>query len=190
MLKEELASCEERITNLERREIPITVREAMRILERYICLESVGYSKTSFSAKFYNIDQIGKSGDHKVIAKFNSVLHKLGLTEDHLAYLGGLKDYGDSVTHDNRPQVPKADWDNMHVYEDEEVEEDGTNISMLWKGLIDALATYIPPPSEPSEPWVILDPVSKSKKTFTTPKSSTTTSTDGSTASTPTSFGK
>lgn len=190
MLKEKLASYEERISKLERRDTPITVHEAMRILERYICLESAG-SKTMFLTKFFNIDRIKNSGDKTVIANFQIVLGKLRLTTDHLDYLSSLKDNGDFATHNNRPQMSKAEWYAIHMDDamcNDEV--DDIDISMLWKGLIDSLATYIPPPDDPSEPWVILDPVAKSKKAISTPKSSTATSTDGSTASTPTPFGK
>lgn len=182
-LQKIIESYEERITNLERRDKPITVREAMRILERFICLESAG-SKNKFLTKFFNFDKITKSGDTTVVANFNNILNRLGLTTAHLEYLSNLKDNGDIATHDNRPRLSKAEWDAMQKDGDDE-EDDEISISELWTGLINSLATYIPPPSDPFEPWVIEDPVNKSKTIITIPRSSTTTSTDSSTTSTP-----
>lgn len=45
MLRNKLNEYEKRISVLEARDEPITVREAVRILEAYICLEAVGGSK-------------------------------------------------------------------------------------------------------------------------------------------------
>lgn len=157
MLMEKTKSFEKRISNLERRHTATTVREAMRLLERCICLESTG-SKAKFLTKFFNFNWIISSGDRTMITNFQTVLGKLGLTTDHLEYLSCLKD-GGYLACDNRPQMTKAEWDALLV-DDAMYQDDENKVDTLkqWKGLIDSLATYIPPPRDPSEPWTIIDP--------------------------------
>eukprot|EP01039_Chlorochromonas_danica_P010891 gene10891-12104_t len=108
----------DRISGLETRDLPITIREAMRILERWICFEAAG-SKTRFQQKFYNLDKINTKGDPTVRAGLVSVLTTHGLTPDHLDILGYLKDAGDLYTH-NRPTMTVDEWNQTVVERDDD----------------------------------------------------------------------
>jgi hypothetical protein len=98
--------------------------------------------------------------------------------------MSSLKERGNIATHDNRPRLSKAQWDAM-IVDDEVDDEDEISIAELWRGLINSLAEYVPPPLDPSDPWVIVDPATKPKSAISISKLSTTASTDSSTASTP-----
>jgi len=93
---------ETRIELLESMANPITIREAMRILERCLCLEAAG-SKNSFKKKFYNFDKIRLSGDLTTQSNLATVLTTRGLSLDHIDYLGYLKDCGDLKVHHEQP---------------------------------------------------------------------------------------
>jgi hypothetical protein len=67
-------------------------REVIRILEAYICLEAVGYSKPKFQMGNFNFDAISKTADSKVTAQLSKILSKHGLNNDHLVAMVYLKD--------------------------------------------------------------------------------------------------
>mmetsp|Transcript_18400 Transcript_18400/g.26523 ORF Transcript_18400/g.26523 Transcript_18400/m.26523 type:complete len:286 (+) Transcript_18400:34-891(+) len=120
---------EKRISELEARDEPITVREAVRILEAYICLEAVGGSKTKFKNGNHNFDAISKTSDPKVTAKLANILSVRGLSKDHLATISYLKDCGDFGAHASRPAMTKEEWIVALTGEDvdEASEADKTN---------------------------------------------------------------
>eukprot|EP00981_Chlorochromonas_danica_P014744 scaffold8739_cov173-Ochromonas_danica.AAC.3 len=110
MLRNKRNDYEKRISELEARDEPITVREAVRILEAYICLEAVGGSKTKFRKGNHNFDAISKTSDPKVTAQLSKILSTRGLSTDHLATISYLKDCGDFGAHAIRPAMTKDEW--------------------------------------------------------------------------------
>mmetsp|Transcript_18402 Transcript_18402/g.26528 ORF Transcript_18402/g.26528 Transcript_18402/m.26528 type:complete len:272 (+) Transcript_18402:34-849(+) len=129
ILRNKLNDYEKRISELEARDEPITVREAVRILEAYICLEAVGGSKTKFKNGNHNFDAISKTSDPKVTAKLANILSVRGLSKDHLATISYLKDCGDFGAHASRPAMTKEEWIVALTGEDvdEASEADKTN---------------------------------------------------------------
>lgn len=160
-----IALLEARVQTLLSRDAPITIREAMRILERWICYEASG-SKTRFMKKYYNFDKINTTGDSAVRSDLAIVLAKLKLTSEHTDTLGYLKDCGDLSAH-NRPGAGMTveQWDSSIVDNDEDKSnyDDEIAVATLKKELLEALAYFVPPPDDGSV-WVMEDPVEKSRK--------------------------
>ena len=110
MLRAKLSDVEKRISDLETRDNPITIREAVRILESYICLDAVNGSKTKFRNGNFNLDAISKTSDPMVTAKLSNILSDRGLSKDHLVTISHLKDCGDYGAHASRPVMTKVEW--------------------------------------------------------------------------------
>lgn len=142
-LNKTLTASREEITDLRSR---ITVRTAMRWLERWICFVSVNESKLAFKTKFYNFQQFRTASaaggkEQKALAE---TLKKLNLTQDHLNYLEYLKD------------CCECEW-KRNAYVDQDNDDD--DLKKLFADLIAALAYFIPPPADPNMTWCIHDPV-------------------------------
>jgi FtsZ-binding cell division protein ZapB len=182
MLKETLAGYKSRIESLEAREAgyksriesleardePITIREAIRILESYICLEAVCGSKTKFRSGNYNFDAIKKNVQYYI--SFQNVLSKYELTRDHLVVMAFLKEYGDFAAHgSSRHKLKKTEFYDLFVGDDElEASElDDNDVEKkeildtvkIKKDLFNLLEFYNPCPTD--EVWDIRDPVAK-----------------------------
>ena len=142
----------DRLSAVESRNTPITIREAMRKLERFLCLEAAG-SKNRFKM-FYNINQINTSKDIQIQSDWNGVLQRRNLRAEHIVALGFLKDCGDEMTHDQRPALSKSLWSTLLQTALSEGEDEDESNLQLSQGLLSALEHYIPCPSS-DEPWVI-----------------------------------
>lgn len=140
-LETRLSDVEGRLKAVEERDHPITVREAMRILERHICKDVVESNK-QFKF-FYNFDKLSRATDTAVQAKFSATLEARGLTQDHVAMLGYLKDCGDESAHHLRPSLSK---DDLVATAQGDIGDPNAD---LITGLFDALAHYIPLPTNP-----------------------------------------
>ena len=110
LLKAKLAEYENRISQLEARDKPITVREAMRILEHCICFEAVGKSKTKFAAGNYSFLAIAGNDDEKTKKALETTQQKYGITANHIKTMNFLKDCGDYTAHSDRPFLSKKEW--------------------------------------------------------------------------------
>jgi hypothetical protein len=149
---------EERLAKVEARDEPITVREAMRVLERCICLQASGSTK-KFKLNFFNFDKINKSQDHGVKTALANELAARGLTSDHCDMLGALKDEGDRATHDQRPVLTVQQLEKMLIEEGDDTET--LEFNKLKLELLAALQHYCPP--LPTGEIVIEDPMNKPK---------------------------
>lgn len=154
--KQKINSLEADVALLKSRDEPITIREAVRVLESCICLEVVGGSKTQFRKGNFNISEILKGGkEHEL----NEVIKRSGLTLDHLDTLRYLKDYGDYITHANRPKLTKREWfDMLEINTSSELDDD-EDLPKQQKDLLKALERYFP--CEDDDLWNIVDPVAK-----------------------------
>jgi hypothetical protein len=150
-----------RLSAVELRDNPITVREAMRILETHICLDAAG-SKGRFY-KYVNIARISQSNESKAQKDLTRVLTALNLSEGHLNMLAYLKDNGDSNTHYRRPMLSKAEWISMLTVDDDAVDDDA--YSKCAQDLMKALEHCIPCPPD-GKPWKITYPMNKEKGLF------------------------
>eukprot|EP01033_Poteriospumella_lacustris_P003934 gene3934-2796_t len=176
MLRNKLDDYEKRITELEARDRPITVSEAVRILEAHICLEAVGGSKTTFRWGNYNFAEISKTADPKVTAQLSKILSARGLSADHLAMISYLKDCGDFGAHGCRPAMTKDEWldvltgedaaeaSEADVRSDEEEKQLALAAVRIKTDLLNVLEAYNPCPAAGSV-WEITSPVTKPMKT-------------------------
>ena len=142
----------DRLSAVESRDTPITIREAMRKLERFLCLEAAG-SKNRFRM-FYNINKINTSTEIQIQSDWNGVLQRRNLRAEHIVALEFLKDCGDEMTHDQRPALSKSLWSTLLQTALSEGEDEDESNLQLSQGLLSALEHYIPCPSS-DEPWVI-----------------------------------
>jgi hypothetical protein len=163
LLIEKLDTFEARLHAVETRDEPKSVREAMRILERHICLASAP-STSQFKKKFYNFDKINTSKDLVVQARLKTELTRVGLSNDEIEMLGYLKDCGDFSAHCERPQLTFSEWEEFiqsptigsEVEDSETLEENAAKLRLLA-----ALSSYIP--VESNRHWKIEDPIEKPK---------------------------
>jgi hypothetical protein len=173
MLNNKLIDYEKRIVELETRDEPITIREAIRILEAHICLEAVGGSKTKFKKGNYNFDAIAKTADPKVTSELKKVLIKRGLSSDHLTTISYLKDCGDFGAHVRRPGMTKLEWiaaltkDDISEASELDVDEEDQKLALMEikikTDLVNVLEGYNPSPSSGGI-WEIRNPVEKPMK--------------------------
>jgi regulator of replication initiation timing len=153
MLKIKLADYEKRLSAVESRDEPITIREIIRVLESFICLEAAG-SKTKFRKGHFNFDVIAKQGDQSVKTALATVTARHGFTPDHFNMMSYLKDCGDL-------NLTKA-FIGDGASEDSALDDDELETAQIKKELLDVLGTYIPCTS--SEVWNISDPVARPMK--------------------------
>ena len=160
-LKEENGLLRQLIRQLEEEKVaPVTVREAMRILERWICFRAVGLSKTKFKSGLYCFDKINTSGDDAVCAALAAEQTKLGLSSVHLGMLAYLKDCGDYVAH-AREEYTVREWEVIvcGADEDSELDEDEAKEKKIKTELIAALSVVVPHNADGS--LSISDPVNR-----------------------------
>jgi hypothetical protein len=173
LLKNKLAEYEERIAVLEARDEPITIREAIRILESFICLEAVGNSKTKFKNGLYNFDAFSRYGDSANQSDLKDVLTKRGLTFDHCKVMAYLKDCGDFGAHASIPNLTKDEWFQVilgdeeaeaSIFDNEKEKNELLAAASIKRTLLSVLEHYIPCPTSNDEFWNIKHPVAKPMK--------------------------
>lgn len=148
-----VADLERRLVAVESRDRPITVREAMRELEKRICLEAAG--SATAAKRLYNFSRFEK-GSVAEQARLASVAARHGLSEDCLLALGYMKDLGDAAAHDARPSLPVSEWEGLLAAALRSSPFDGD--ASIPAALLAALKSYVPPPADPSAAWVVLQP--------------------------------
>jgi len=74
LLRHRFNVIEKILSEIEARDTPITVREAIRTLEACICLEAVGGSKTKFKGRYYNFDAISKASDPAITLELSIII--------------------------------------------------------------------------------------------------------------------
>jgi hypothetical protein len=169
VLEKSQVNFETRLEALENRDKPITVREAFRVLESFICLEAVGGSKTKFKNGNHNVESILRKGTYTIA--YQEVLATRKLTADHIAVLSYLKDCGDFEAHASRPKLTKTEFYKLVLEGDEEQvsefddAEAVASMKNIKKDLLNLLEHYAPCPD--NGPWDIKDPVAKPMKTPT-----------------------
>lgn len=137
-----IADLERRLVAVESRDKPITVREAMRELEKRICLEAAG--SATAAKRLYNFSRFEK-GSVTEQARLASVAALRGLSEDCLHALGYMKDLGDAAAHDARPSLPVSEWEGLLAAALRSSPFDGD--ASIPAALIGALKSYVSPPA-------------------------------------------
>ena len=157
-----LKDAEDRLLAIEMSKVaPLSTREAMRILERWLCFEAVGKSKNKFK-KFYNFDKISK--DPTIQHSLDVVLADMKLDDDHLTLLSYLKDCGDYVAHTHDHVCTMAAWEALFcptsdrsegsALDEEEIRENDFKADLL-RSLMKFL------PADLSGDFRLVDPVEK-----------------------------
>lgn len=161
LLRQQVQLLQTHIRQLEKEKVaPVTVREAMRILERWVCFRAVGLSKTKFKSGFYCFDKIQTSADTGVRAALAAELTNLGLSSAHLGMLAYLKDCGDYVAH-KRDEYTVLEWEAIvcGVDEESEMDEDEVKEKKIKTELVAALSAVVPHNADGA--LSISDPVEK-----------------------------
>ena len=157
MLRAILTALETRLSLLEARNNPITIRDAMRILERCICYKAVG-SRKKFRDGRYSFSAIEKKGEKEYIDNLERIKSEYGITARHMDKINYFKECGDYSAHSNRPHLTKKEWEALLQDEDEDEDESAideeTPQSHIGTDLLAALANFFPISNE-NEPWVI-----------------------------------
>lgn len=136
-LSERLATTEasvvtltERVAKLESEHVaPISIREAMRLLERWICFNAVNKSKTKFKTDCFNFDKIKNCGDQQIQTRLAGTLSSLNLRKEHLNMLAYLKDCGDYVAH-SPSNLSLSEWTAL-ASEEESSELDEEDLKLV-----------------------------------------------------------
>jgi len=126
------------IRELKERDSPITVREALRVLQDHMSLEIVG-SKTKIKKtglyKLYDI-----RNDSSTSKDYADFLTRRGIFEQDIRMLSYLIDVGDDSAHFERP--PSSYDDLIHLAAEDDDDESDTQSK---KRLMDLLRSYCPP---------------------------------------------
>ena len=141
----------DRLEAVEKRDKPIAVREAMRELEKRVCMEAAG-SKSKAKALF-NFSRFDSHGDAADQARLKQVMARLSLSDDCVNALGFMKDLGDSATHDSRPSLPVSEWAGLLTAALRGSPFDGD--AGIPEALLRALQSYVPAPADSAAPWGI-----------------------------------
>lgn len=117
-LKEIIKKQDIKITNLENdvkelkeRDTPITIREAMSILENHMMVELVGSKRQA--NRYFGINDLSERDTYKLIYK--QYLQSNGISQDHVDLMLELKKEGNKYTHSNRPTYNKNEWKDMLI---------------------------------------------------------------------------
>lgn len=145
-LKQKNSNFEERIATLENVTQPISLREAMRILENKICFNISGSMKKYRNN--YSFQKIRSGEDEQLKANLQEKFNQLGLTSDHLTILDYLKDSGDFVAH-KPPSMLISEWRIIVKTLDQDIQT-------LTDDLLSALSTFCPFPERESDSWNII----------------------------------
>ena len=158
-LREEVAVLRNKVEELKlmvqellQRETPITLREAMRMLERSMCFDASNKSKTKFRSGNYCFSEIAKTGNSDVIERLKSIQDELGVNNSVLATMRYLQKAGDFCVHQERPLHSIDEWREMLVQalsdEDEDAQtselEDSNTISSQINTILSLMNHYHP----------------------------------------------
>jgi hypothetical protein len=127
-LKDDLKLLQDKFDAMEKRDLPITIREAMVLLETEISKDmfiSGTVSKSMIKKNFlYSAKNIVQSTIPEVITARNDYLKRHNLSDDHLFCIAPLKDKGNTECHHNRPVLTRCEWNDLmtNVGDDEDLQ--------------------------------------------------------------------
>jgi len=121
-MQKQIGEMESRIRVLESRDHPITVREAMRVLESHICIAICG-SKRKAKNGLCTLKKVSQSADPTISNAYNRFMTDRGLSVEHQNLLAFLKDHDDEATHDKRPLLTASELLAMSYAEDDEEDD-------------------------------------------------------------------
>lgn len=100
------------IKELKNRDEPITIREGIVSLEKYIIMEILGsdFSKSKVR-KIQSVHNL--FNDPMYMNKCDEFLKKYGLTEDHIYLIPALKENGNKSVHEERPTITRNEFETI-----------------------------------------------------------------------------
>jgi uncharacterized coiled-coil protein SlyX len=102
---------------IEKRDVPITIREAMVLLEREMSIDMFNtntVSKNTIKKCFlFSAKNIVQCQVPEVITARNAYLKRHNLSDDHLYSIAPLKEKGNIECHENRPVLTRQEWNDV-----------------------------------------------------------------------------
>ena len=102
---------------IEKRDVPITIREAMVLLEREMSIDMFStntVSKNTIKKCFlFSAKNIVQCQVPEVIIARNAYLKRHNLSDDHLYSIAPLKEKGNIECHVNRPVLTRQEWNDV-----------------------------------------------------------------------------
>lgn len=159
-IQSRLAQLERRIVTLERADA-ITILEAIRLLERWICFLAVDRVRAKFIRGCWSFDRIVSTDNANLINALHAQLARLGLNCEHLADIQYLKDSCDRFLRSPlRVSIVGEEVLIQRDYDEREQSDDDKQEHQLLSKLITALLRVVPLDGDDS--WILVDPVEKS----------------------------
>jgi uncharacterized coiled-coil protein SlyX len=102
---------------IEKRDVPITILEAMVLLEREMSIDMFStntVSKNTIKKCFlFSAKNIVQCQVPEVITARNAYLKRHNLSDDHLYSIAPLKEKGNIECHENRPVLTRQEWNDI-----------------------------------------------------------------------------
>ena len=104
-----MTALEKDVKKLKERNIPITIREAICVLEIRMMTEIVGSKRQA--NRYHGIYDLSRENNYKTI--YNQYLQNNNITQDHIDLMLEFKKNGNKSAHTNRPTYNKNEWKIM-----------------------------------------------------------------------------
>jgi len=146
--KIKITNLEKDVKELKERDTPITIREAMSILETHMMVDLVGSKRQA--NRYYGINDLSERDNYKLI--YNKYLKSNGISQEHIDLILELKKEGNKYAHSNRPTYNKDEWKDMLInsLDDPNNQQD---IKMI-EDILVLMEKYNPL----SDPWIMNKP--------------------------------
>jgi hypothetical protein len=143
-----ITNLEKDVKELKERDTPITIREAMSILETHMMVDLVGSKRQA--NRYYGINDLSERDNYKLI--YNKYLKSNGISQEHIDLILELKKEGNKYAHSNRPTYNKDEWKDMLInsLDDPNNQQD---IKMI-EDILVLMEKYNPL----SDPWIMNKP--------------------------------
>ena len=106
-----ITNLENDVKELKERDTPITIREAMSILENHVMVEIVGSKRQA--NRYYGLNDLSQQANYKLI--YEQYLQTNGISQDHVDLMLEFKKEGNKYAHSNRPTYNKDEWKSMLI---------------------------------------------------------------------------
>jgi hypothetical protein len=143
-----ITKLEEDIKELKSRDTPITIREAMNILETHIMVELVGSKRQA--NRFYGLYDLSRQPNY--LLSFEKFLEDNKITQEHIDLLLELKKEGNKSAHSNRPTYNKDEWKQILL---ESLDDPSNKQDII---MIDDIITLMEKYNPVGNPWIMTKP--------------------------------
>lgn len=106
-----ITKLEQDVKELKERDIPITIREAMTILENHAMIEIVGSKRQA--NRYYGLSDLSSRDAFKLI--YEKFLITNSISQDHIDLMLEFKKEGNKYAHSYRPSYNKDEWRDLLI---------------------------------------------------------------------------